>query len=124
MFENLKNMASLLSNARQLKERFDQLQAELGRKTVEADAGAGAVRVVANGRMEIVSVHLDRPLLVALAGQGSDADQQVVEDLIAAATNAALQKARELIQQEVMRVTGGLNLPGLPGLGFTPPSTP
>ena len=113
MFDNLKNMASVLGQAKDFQEKLQAVQAELARKTVEADAGAGAVRVVANGKLEIVSVHLDRPLLATLAGDGSDQDQQMIEALITAATNAALAKARELIQQEVSKIAGGLNLPGM-----------
>lgn len=114
--KNMKTLASLMGNAKQIRERVDRLQAELQKKTVEADAGAGAVCVVVNGRMEVLRVHLDRPLLTALAGQGSDADAQMVEDLIAAAINAALQKAQEMAKQEMTKLTGGINVPGLEGL--------
>ncbi len=116
MLGNLKNMAAALGQAKELKEKMGQLQADLARRTVEAESGAGAVRVVANGKLEIVSVHLDRPLIATLAGEGADADQQMIEDLIAAASNAALNKARELVAQEMSRLTGGLNLQGLPGM--------
>ena len=113
MFDNLKNMASLMGQAKEMKEKFAQLQADLARKTVEADAGAGAVRAVVNGKLEIVSVRLDRPSLSPLVGEGSDLDQQMVEDLVAAAVNAALTKAKEMVQQEISQLTGGLNIPGL-----------
>ncbi len=116
MFDQIKNMASVLGQAKQIKEKMQQLQAELGQKTVEADAGAGAVRVVVNGNLEVVAVRLDRPLLATLAGEGDETDQQMVEDLIAGATNAALVKAKELVQQEMARLTGGLNIPGLTGM--------
>ncbi len=112
-FKNLKNLAGLMGNAGEIRQRIEQMQEELARRHVEADAGAGAVRVVVNGRMEVISVHLDRPMIVALAGEGSDADQQMVEELIVSATNAALAKARELVQEEMARAAGGLNLPGL-----------
>ncbi len=114
--KNLKSLASLMGNARELREKFEQLQAELSRKTVEAEAGAGAVRVVVNGRFEVVRVHLERPLLQTLAGEGPDADTQMIEDLIAAATNAGIKKAQELARQEVAKITGGLSLPGLNGM--------
>jgi len=103
----------MLGQAKQMKQAFEQLQSQLAHKTVQADAGAGAVRVVANGQLEIVSIHLDRPLLAALVGQGPDTDQQMVEDLIAAAVNAALAKARTLVQQEMSRLTGPINIPGI-----------
>lgn len=113
MLDNLKNLASLMGHATELKEKAEHIQAELAAKTVEADAGAGAVRVVANGKLEVISIRLDRPMLTSLVGEGDTADQQMVEDLITAATNAALAKARQLIQQEMAKLTGGLNIPGL-----------
>ena len=114
--KNMKTLASLMGNAKQLREKVEHLQAELQKKTVEADAGAGAVCVVINGRMEVLRVRLNQPLLASLAGQGSDADAQMVEDLIAAAINAALQKAQEMTKQEMAKLTGGINIPGLEGL--------
>jgi len=113
MFDNFKNLASALGQAQQLKTKMEQLQGELSQKTVEADAGAGAVRVIANGKLEILSVRLDPTLLKTLTGEGSDTDQQMIEDLITAATNAALGKARQLIGQEMSHLGSSLNIPGL-----------
>jgi hypothetical protein len=116
MFDNLKNLADLVGQAKQMRAKFEQLQAELARKTVEADSGAGAVRVVMNGKFEVVSVKLDQPLLATLAGSGPDADRQMIEDLIAAAFNAALAKAQEMARDETVRALGTLNLPNIPGM--------
>ena len=116
MFDNLKNMASMMSHAKEFQEKLQNLQGQLGRKTVEGDAGAGAVRVTANGKLEIMAIRLDKAMLASLAGDGAHADQQMIEDLITAATNAALNKARDLIQQEMVQITGGLNIPGLTGI--------
>lgn len=116
MFDNLRNMGNLMGQAKELREKFEQLQAELAGKTVEADSGAGAVRVIMNGKFEVLSVKLDKPLLQTLAGEGPDADVQMIEDLIVAAHNAALQKAQELARQTLSSVTGGLNIPGLNNL--------
>ncbi len=121
MFENIKNMMSMMGQAKQMREKFTQMQEELGRKIVEGEAGAGAVRVRVNGRLEVVSMKLDRAMLLTLAmpedtdnNQGpSDSDLKMIEDLIAAATNVALAKARELVQQELSSLTGGMNIPGL-----------
>ena len=118
MFDNIKNMMSMMGQAKQMREKFAQLQEELGRKTVEGEAGAGAVRVKVNGRFEVIDMHLDRAMLLTLAspvdGSGpSDDDLKMIEDLIAAATNVALAKARDLVQQEFANATGGLNIPGL-----------
>ncbi len=113
MLGDLKNLASMMGQAKGLREKFEQLQGELARMTVEAEAGAGAVRVVANGKLEITSIRFDGPLLASLVGVGNDADQQMIEDLTTAAANAALTKAKQMVQQEASRLTGGLNIPGL-----------
>ena len=117
MLDNLKTLTSMAGQAKELRDKFEQLQTELGRRTVEADSGAGAVRVVVNGKLEIKSVKLDLPMLKTLAttcgANGDDEDRQMVEDLIAAAVNAALTKAKQMMQQEASRLTGGLNIPGL-----------
>lgn len=131
MFDKLKNIASLMGNAGQLKEKFAQMQEELGRKTVDGEAGAGAVRVTVNGRFEVVRVQLDQAMLHTLLGPAPDPgasasadDQQLrasddlhmIQDLIKAATNAALIKARDLVKDEMREVTGGMDIPGLDGL--------
>jgi nucleoid-associated protein EbfC len=113
MFDNLKNLAGLMGNAKELRAKFEDMQRELARKTVEADAGAGAVRVVVNGKLEVVRITLDPPMLRTLVGEGDEADTQMIEDLIAAAVNAGLARARQLMQDEMGKLTGGLNIPGL-----------
>jgi DNA-binding YbaB/EbfC family protein len=95
---------------------MEKLQAELDRLTAEAEAGAGAVRVVVNGKLQVLSVSLDPAMISVLAGQGADADRAMIEELIVSATNEALNRAKELVQQEMMKLTGGMNLPGLEGI--------
>ena len=114
--KNLKDMASMMGNASELREKFMQLQAELAQKTVDAEAGAGAVRVTVNGKLEVQRVELDPAMLSTLAGGGGDADREMVEELIVAATNAAMQKAHALIREQMGQLTGGMNIPGLDGL--------
>lgn len=116
MFDNLKNLAGLMGQAKQMREKMEQVQSELARKTVQADSGAGAVTVTMNGRFEVLNVSVDPHMISTLAGSGSDADRQMIEDLIAAACNAAHEKAQTLIREEIQKVTGGLNLPGMEGL--------
>ena len=114
--KNLKSLASMFGNMDEIKAKFEQFQQDLARRTVEGDAGAGAVRVVMNGKFEVLEVRIDPAMMAALSGDGNEQDRAMVEDLIAAAFNATLAKAQELVRGEMSRVTGGLNLP-LPGLG-------
>ena len=119
MFDQLKNMkdlAGLMGNLGGLKEKMEQAQAELATKTVQAESGAGAVRVTMNGKFEVIDVAIDPVMITTLAGVGSDADRQMVEELIASAMNAAVAKVQELLQETIGQATsglGGLNLPGL-----------
>jgi len=113
MLENLKNLAGMMGQVGELKQKFEQIQAQLGQKTIEAESGAGAVRVVMNGRFEVLAVRLDPTMTATLVGDGAEADQQMIEELIAAAVNAAVAKTQELIKEEMSTLTGGLNIPGL-----------
>lgn len=114
--KNLKNLAGMLGNAGELKERFEKLQADLEQRRIEADAGAGAVRVTVNGKFEMISIEIDPAMLTSLVGEPGEADKEMVEELIRSATNAAMEKARETVQQEFSRAAGGMNLPGLEGM--------
>lgn len=112
MFDHLKNLAALMGQAKELRARMEQIQAALAKKEVEGEAGAGAVRVRMNGKFEVLKVSVDRPLVATLAGTGTQADAQIVGELIASAVNDAMTKAQALAQDEMMRATG---LSGLPG---------
>lgn len=111
--KNLKQLAGLMGNAGEIKAKFEAMQAELEQKTVEADAGAGAVRVTINGHLRVIGVHLDPAMTTALVGEGAEADKGMVEELIVSATNAAMTKAQLMIKDEMASITGGLNLPGM-----------
>jgi len=97
---------NMMKQAQKLQEQMLALQEEVGRKKVEATAGGGMVTVEANGKQEIVSIKIDPEVV-------SKDDVQMLEDLILAASNEALRKSRELVQQEMGKITGGLKIPGL-----------
>ena len=99
-------MGNLARMAQQMQAGIERVQAELAMATVEGSAGGGAVRVVVTGKQEVVSVTIDPE--VATAG-----DVDILQDLIVAATNDALREARELAEQKLGAVTGGMRLPGL-----------
>jgi len=111
--KGLKQVMSMLGNPEELKEKAQQMQQELASMQVTGDAGAGAVRVTVNGQMEAIRVEMDRAMIITLAGEGQDADQAMIEELVLAATNDALAKAREMAKEEMSKLTGGMSLPGL-----------
>ena len=100
------DMSSIMQQAQQMQQNMARVQEELGRKQVAGSAGGGMVTVTANGKSEILSIVIERAVIVA-----SEAD--MLQDLIVAATNDALRKAREMGKAEMGKLTGGLNLPGL-----------
>lgn len=104
---NLGGMGKLLKQVQKLQEDMARLQAELATRTVEASAGGGAVRAVVDGKLELRSLYIDP----AAADPG---DVEMLQDLVVAAVNEALRKAHEMVQTEMGRLTGGLQLPGLP----------
>jgi nucleoid-associated protein EbfC len=106
MFKELGQLASLLRQGPKIKEEMDKLNQRLGAIAAEGDAGAGMVRVRVNGRMEVLSCRLSDE---AMKG----GDRELVEDLIRAATNQALERVRQLIAEETGKVTAGLGLPDM-----------
>ncbi len=102
----MKGLGDLMKQAQRMKAEMDRVQAEVAAKTVEGSAGGGMVTVVANGKCEILSVRIDPEV-------ARSEDLEMLQDLVMAAANDALRKARELLAQEVSRVAGGLGLPGL-----------
>ncbi|HEV3163981.1 MAG TPA: YbaB/EbfC family nucleoid-associated protein [Isosphaeraceae bacterium] len=108
MFNNLGNLAELMKNAGKLRETVEKAAESLGQLQFEGSSGGGEVSVRANGRMEILSVRIDPRLLAA-------GDAELLEDLITAATNQALLKAREAAAKSISSMAGNLPLP-VPGL--------
>lgn len=99
-------MANLMKQAQAMQQQLGKIQEEAEQKTVEASAGGGMVRVTANGGMKITKIVIDPEVLK------SD-DPDMLQDLLVAATNEALRKAKELMAQEVKSLTGGLGIPGM-----------
>ena len=106
---NLGNLADLMRNAGNLQENLRKATESLGQLQVEASSGGGVVSARANGRLELVAVRIDPKLL-------ADGDAELLEDLVTAAVNQALTKAREAAAKSLTSLAGGLPIPGFPGL--------
>ena len=102
-------MGNLMKQAQQFQAKMAQLQEELGERTVESSSGGGMVSVVANGRQEIVSIKIETEVI-------DPDDSEMLQDLILAAVNDALLKAKNMVKEEMGKLTQGLNLPNIPGL--------
>ena len=102
----MKNLTQMMKQAQKLQSKMMELQAELGNRTVSAQAGGGMVEATANGRQELVSLRIDPEVV-------NPEDVDLLQDLILAAVNQALNRAREMMAQEMSKLTGGLQIPGL-----------
>jgi hypothetical protein len=107
--KGMPNMGNLLKQAQQFQTKMAKLQEELGEKTVEASAGGGMVTVVVNGRQEVLSIRIDPEVI-------RSEEAEMLQDLILAAVNDALSRAKSMVNEEMGKLTHGLNLPNIPGL--------
>ena len=102
----MKNLSGLMKQAQKLQAKMAEMQAEVGNRTVSAQAGGGMVEAVANGRLELVSLRIDPEV-------ATPDDVDMLQDLILAAVNEALNRAREMMAQEMAKLTGGMQIPGM-----------
>jgi DNA-binding YbaB/EbfC family protein len=101
----MKDPMKMLRQVQQMQERMTKLQAELESETVEASAGGGAVRAVMTASQKLVSITID---------PGAAEDVDILQDLVVAAVNEALEKSKEHAAQRMQSLTAGMGLP--PGL--------
>ena len=104
--KGMPNMGNLMKTAQKLQEKMTKLQEELGEKTVETSSGGGMVTVVANGKQEILSIKIDPEVVDA-------SDVEMLEDLVLAAVNDALYQAKQMVTEEMSKLTGGVKIPGI-----------
>jgi DNA-binding YbaB/EbfC family protein len=102
----VKGFGNIMKEAQKLQQQMEALQAEVGKKKVDATSGGGMVTVEANGKQEILSIKIDREVI-------NPDDAQMLEDLVLAACNEALRKSRDMVQAEMGKLTAGLKIPGL-----------
>ncbi len=100
------DLGDIVKQAQGLQERLARVQQEAGAKTVDASAGGGMVKVTVNGRLEVLSVHIDPQVLAS-------GDAAMLQDLIVAAVNQGIRSAQQLMADEMKKITGGLSIPGL-----------
>ena len=102
----MKGMGKVMKQAQKLQAQMIKLQDEMAAKMVETTSGGGMVKVVANGRQQVVSIQIEKEVV-------DPDDVEMLQDLILAAVNDALLKSQEMVSQEMSKLTGGLNIPGL-----------
>ncbi len=100
------NINQIMKQAKKLQAKMAEMQEELAKKTVESSVGGGMVKVVANGRQEILSIKIDPEVV-------NPEDIEMLEDLILSAVNDALKRSQQMVSEEMSKLTGGLKIPGL-----------
>ena len=103
---NKGSIGDMMKQVQKMQEKMAELQNELEQKTVEGSSGGGMVKVVANGKNDIISVTIDPEVV-------DPGDVEMLQDLIVAAVNQTHKKAQELQAEQMATITGGLNLPGI-----------
>jgi len=104
-------LGNLMKQAQMMQEKMAKAQEEAGLKTVEASAGGGMVTVTTNGKMEVLSVKIEKEVV-------NPDDVEMLQDLVVAAVNEAIKKAQDMMSDEMGKITGGLGLPGGMGGGI------
>lgn len=100
------DMSNILKQAKAMQDQMARIQEQAATKTASGTAGGGSVTVTANGAMQIVSVAIDPEV-------GKAGDVEILQDLVLAATNDALRKAKDLMEQDMKALTSGMKMPGL-----------
>lgn len=97
-------LGALMQQAQEMQEKFRRAQEELAKAEVQGEAGGGLVKVVMNGQREVLRLTIDRSLF-------REEDQEILEDLVAAAVNDAVHKVDKLKEEKMAELAGGLQLP-------------
>ncbi len=109
MLGGLGNLAGMMKQAKEMQSKMKEMQESLADSRFEAESGGGAVQVTVTGKLELVSLKID-PATV------QSGDVEMLEDLIKSAISAAQRKAADGVKEEMQKMTGGMNLPGLDNL--------
>ncbi len=101
-----KGIGNIFKQAQEMQSKMAEIQEELSKEKIEVSTGGGMVKVVANGTGEILSVQIEEDLI-------NMQDREILEDLVTSAMNEVRRKVKDLAQEQLSKVTGGLKIPGL-----------
>ena len=106
----LPNMAGMMKQIQKMQEKMAQVQEELENKTVVGESGGGMVKATANGKQRLIALSIEKEVVVP-------DDREMLEDLVLAAVNKALEESQRLATDEMGKVTNGM-MPNIPGLNL------
>lgn len=102
------DLSNIMKQAQEMQSKMANIQADLAKKIIIGSAGGGMVEVTVNGQGDVLAVKIEDALI-------STDEKGMLQDLVAAATNDGIRKAKELNKREMSQLTGGMNLPDLTG---------
>lgn len=100
------NMGNMMKQMQKMQKEMEKTQKQIEEKEIEVTAGGGAIKAVVNGKRELLSIDIDESVVDA-------EDVEMLEDLVLAAVNEGLRKAEAMMEKEMGKLTGGMNIPGL-----------
>ena len=101
-----KMIGNIMKQAQNMQEQMAKVQEEARQKTVTASSGGGMVSVTVNGALEVLSISIEEDVV-------SSDDIEMLQDLIVAAVNEGIRRAQQMVNEEMGKITGGLQVPGL-----------
>ena len=99
------NLGDIMQQAQQMQQKFSEVQQEVEKREIEASSGGGMVTVVMNGAQRLTSIKID-PTVV------NTDDIEMLQDLVLAAVNEGSKKSKEMLKEELSKLTGGIPIPG------------
>ena len=99
-------LGQMMKQAQKMQAKIMKIQEEMAERSVEASSGGGMVTVTANGKQEVLAIRIEPEVV-------DPEDVEMLQDLVVAAVNEALKKAQEMVAEEMAKVTGGMQIPGL-----------
>ncbi len=100
------DMKFLMKQAQEMQRKMETIKQELSQKEIKVSSGGGMVELVINGQQEIKEIHIEPDIIDA-------EDREMLEDLVLAAVNEGIRQSKDMVNEEMSKLTGGISLPGL-----------
>ncbi len=100
------DMKFLMKQAQGMQKKMEAIKEELAHKEIKVTSGGGMVELIITGQQEIKEIHIEPDII-------APEDKEMLEDLVLAAVNEGIRQSKEMLNEEIMKLTGGMNLPGL-----------
>ncbi|MDD2353145.1 MAG: YbaB/EbfC family nucleoid-associated protein [Candidatus Caldatribacteriota bacterium] len=100
------DMKFLMKQAQQMQKKMEEMKEQLAQKEIKVASGGGMVELVINGQQEIKEIKIDPDII-------DPEDKEMLEDLVLAAVNEGVRQSKEMVNEEMSKLTGGMNLPGM-----------